>query len=122
MKPRFRKAIEIPHMVIMQVEENHVFNRIRVDAERREPLHGTAKECALASFRYFCVEPGIDDERSAATLGHPNEVIHRHRPVMKCALRRASWIVSGSECGSPDVKLREASLSWGEAASVFGSP
>src|SRR3984893_17049361 len=85
MKPRFRKAVEIADMVVMQVGENDIFDRIRINAKRGEPLHRTAQKCALALFRYFGVKAGIDDKGSAAAPCHPYEVIHRHRPVMRIA-------------------------------------
>src|SRR6476619_2623803 len=85
MKTRSRKAVEIAHMIVMQMGQNDIFYRVRIDAERREPLHGTSQECALALLRYFRVEAGIDDKGSTATLCYPHEVIHRHRPIMRIA-------------------------------------
>src|SRR5882757_9305224 len=44
---RFPKAVEIADMVVMQVGENDIFNRIRIDAEGCERLHGAAQERAF---------------------------------------------------------------------------
>ena len=49
MKPRFRKAVEITHMVVMQMGENDIFNRIRINAERGERFaQDSAKMCVCA--------------------------------------------------------------------------
>jgi len=104
MEPRFRKTVEIADMVVMQMGENDIFNRIRVNAERGEPLDRTAQECALALFRYLRVEAGIDDKGSAAAPCHPHEIIHRHRSVVRiaadkvrAALRVTGGITDGKE-------------------------
>ena len=62
MKPRFRKAVEIADMVVMQMGEDDVLDRIRIDAERGQRLDRTAQKCALALLRYLGVKAGIDDE------------------------------------------------------------
>src|ERR1700722_1760034 len=85
MKPRLRKAVEISDMVVMQMGQNDVFNRIGIDTEGCERLHRVAQECALAPCRYFGVEAGIDHKGSAAAFCHPDEIIHRHRPIMRIA-------------------------------------
>src|ERR1700722_15307494 len=98
MKPRFGKAVEIAHMVVMQMGEDDIFNRIRINAERGERLHRTAQKCALALFRYFRVKAGIDDKRPAATPCHPHEVIHWSRSVVRIAadkMRAASRVTGG---------------------------
>src|SRR5258708_10334694 len=64
-KPRLWKAVEIAHMVVMQMGENDIFNRIRINAERGERLHSTAQKRALSPFRYFRLEPAIDHKLSA---------------------------------------------------------
>jgi hypothetical protein len=42
MKSRFWEAVEIADMVVMQMGEDDIFNRIRIDAERGERLHRAA--------------------------------------------------------------------------------
>src|SRR4051812_42811673 len=85
MKSRRREAVEIADMVVVQMGEDHILDAIGVDAERTERLHRAAQEGALALLRCLRIEAGIDDEGSACTPRHPDEIVHRHRPVMRIA-------------------------------------
>jgi len=49
MKPRFRKAVEIAHMVVMQMGENDIFYCIRINAERGSGSpQDSARTCVCA--------------------------------------------------------------------------
>src|SRR5215470_3590545 len=98
MKTRLGKAVEIADMVVMQMREDHILDRVRVNAEETERLHRTAQEGALAPLRDFGVEAGVDDKRSPAAARDPDEVIHRHRPIMRIAtdeMRGAARVTGG---------------------------
>src|SRR5215208_3315974 len=85
MESRVRKPVEISHMVVMQMREDDIFDRIHIDVERAERLHGTAQERPLPLLRYLRVETGVDDEGTPSSFRHPHEVVHRHRPVVRVA-------------------------------------
>ena len=74
------------------------------DAEQGQRLHRTAQEGALAPRRDFGIEAGVDDKNLAASPRHPDEIVHRHRPVMwiaanemRGAARLARGITDGKE-------------------------
>jgi len=79
MKACFRKAVEIADVVVMQMSQDDIFNRIRIDAERGKRLPRAAQKFAFASFRYLRVEAGVDDKRPPAAPRCPHEVIHADR-------------------------------------------
>ena len=88
----------------MQMGEDHILDRIHIDVERAERLDRTTQERPVSLLRYFRVEAGVDDEGAAASLRHPHEVVHRHRPVMRVAAdemiaapRLAGRIADGEE-------------------------
>src|SRR3981189_3557556 len=104
MKPRSREAVEIAGMVVMQVREDDILDRIGIDAERTQRLDRRAEEVALAFLRYPGIEAGVDGEGAAAAPRHPDEIIHRHRTVMRVAAdemiaapRLAGSIADGKE-------------------------
>src|SRR5688572_22256839 len=79
MESRVREPVEIACMVVMQMREDDILDRIRIDVERTERLHRTAQECPLSLLRYLRVEAGVDDEGTPSPFRHPHEVVHRHR-------------------------------------------
>ena len=80
-----RETMKIADMVVVHMGQDHVLDRARVDAEQAERLHRATQERALAPFRYFGVKAGIDDDGPTPAPCHPDEIVHRHRPVMRIA-------------------------------------
>ncbi len=66
MESRVRKPVEIARMVVMQMGEDDILDRVRIDVERAERLHRTAQERPFPLVRYFRVEAGVDDEGAAS--------------------------------------------------------
>ena len=104
MEARVRKPVEIAGMVVMQMGEDDILDRIHIDVERAERLHRTAQERPFPLLRYLRVEAGVDDEGAAAAPRHPHEIVHRHRPVVRIAAdemlaapRLAGGIADGEE-------------------------
>src|SRR5436305_7731598 len=104
MKSRHREAVEIAYMVVMQMGEDDILDRVSVDAERTERLHRAAQEGALAFVRCLRVEASVDDKGAAFTPRHPNEIVHRHRTIVRVAAdemlappRLAGGIADGKE-------------------------
>jgi hypothetical protein len=85
MKACLRETVEIADMVVVQVGEDDLLDRIHVDAEQAQRLDRIAQEGALALSRDLRLEAGVDDEGAAAAAGHPDEIIHWHRTVMRVA-------------------------------------
>ena len=85
MESRVRKPVEISHMVVMQMREDDIFDRIRIDVERAERLYRTAQERPFPLLRYLRVETGVDDEGAPSSFRHPHEIVHRHRPIVRVA-------------------------------------
>src|SRR6185437_11941317 len=85
METRVRKPVEIADMVVMQMGEDDILDRLRIDVERAKRLHRTAQKRPLPPVRYFRVEAGVDDEGTASPSCQPHEVIHRHRTVVRIA-------------------------------------
>src|SRR5205807_8606753 len=86
------------------MREDHILDRIHIDAERAERFHRTAQERPLALLRYLRIEAGVDDESTPPSSRHPHEVVHRHRPVVRVAAdemvaapRLAGGIADGKE-------------------------
>src|SRR6188474_2753991 len=85
MESRVREPVEISDMVVMQMREDDILDRIHIDVERAERLHRTAQECPFPLPRYFRVEASVDDERTPSSFRHPHEIVHRHRAVVRIA-------------------------------------
>src|SRR4051812_11488184 len=83
MKSRVREAVEIAHMVVMQMGQDDILDVAGVDSERADRLHRATQEGSLSPLRYFRVESGIDDEAASFPLCQPHEVVHRHRAVVR---------------------------------------
>jgi hypothetical protein len=104
MEARVRKPVEIPHVVVMQMREDNVFDISRIDTEPTQRLHRTAQECPLPPLCYVGIESSVDDESAAASSRHPHEIVHRHRAVVRIAAdemiaapRIAGGIADGKE-------------------------
>src|SRR5215216_6655083 len=104
MESRIRKPVEISRMVIMQMREDDILDRIRIDVECAERLHRATQECPFPLLRYLRVEAGVDDESTPSSFCHPHEVVHRHRAVVRIAAdemlappRLAGGVADGKE-------------------------
>src|ERR1700712_1108018 len=79
------KPVEITRMVVVQVAQDDILNLVRIDIERGERLHWATQECPLSPLRHFRVDPGIDNKGAASPLCQPQEIVHRHRAVVRIA-------------------------------------
>src|SRR5262249_50166110 len=85
MKSRAGKAIEISDVVVMQMREDHIFDRVRIDVEQSQRLYRAAQERSLAPLRHFLLKAGVDDKAPSLSLCQPHEIVHRHRAIMRIA-------------------------------------
>src|SRR3546814_1961965 len=65
------------------MRHDHLLDILRLDADHPESLRRAAQEVALARHRLRRVEADIDDDGAAAAEDGPDEIVHRHRPVMR---------------------------------------
>jgi len=86
--PRVRKDIVIAGVIVMHVGQDDVFNLRKIDARGLEAVGGRPCQLTRAPRRHVGVETGIDHDGPAASLQHPDEEIHRHRPVMRIATEK----------------------------------
>ena len=75
MKPRVRKQIEIAGMVVMQMGDDDVLDRLGRDAEARQRLDRIERQLAVAQLRFRGVEAGIDQDVAAVAPDQPDEII-----------------------------------------------
>ena len=84
-------------MVVMHMGQDHVGDGVAIEADQRQRLGGTAQMPPPACRGDLGGEAGVDDETALTADRGPDEVIHRHRPVM--------WIAADEMVGTPGVAL-----------------
>ena len=80
---RVREQIVVAGMVVMHVADDDILDPVRIDADRLEAVARRKQEIATALFRHRRVEAGVEDQRAALADNGPDEIIERHRPVMR---------------------------------------
>ena len=65
--------------------EDHVLDRIAVDADQRQRLNRAAQVPSPARYGDLRGKAGIDDDGMMRRDRDPNEIVHRHRAVMRIA-------------------------------------
>ena len=90
-----REQVVVAGVVVMHVADHDVLDRVGIDADREEALARRPQEVAAALLRHRRVEPGVEDQRAVLADNRPDEIIERHRPVMRVAaveiLARVRW-------------------------------
>jgi len=69
MKPRIRKQVEIAGVVVMQMGDDDIPDRVGVDAEARQRLDRIERQLAVARLRFGRVEAGIDQDVAGRAPG-----------------------------------------------------
>src|SRR5262245_52739093 len=87
MKGRARKQIEVTDVIVMQVRDDDVLHALRFDAHQRKRILDRAHELALAAGSRGGVESRINDEFPFRAAHEPDEVVERHRSVMRVAAK-----------------------------------
>src|SRR5260370_35597255 len=75
MKSGVGKLIEIGGVVIMQMSDDDVLDRIGQYAEARQRLDRVERQLAVSQLRLCRIEAGIDQEIAAVAPDQPDEVI-----------------------------------------------
>ena len=84
-KRRVREQIVVAGVVVMHVADDDILDPVRIDADRQEPVARRTQKLAPALFRHRRVEAGVEDQRPALADNGPDEIVERHRPVMRVA-------------------------------------
>ena len=82
---RVREQIVVAGVVVMHVADDDVLDPVRIDADRLETVARRKQEVAPAFFRHRRVEAGVEDQGAALADNGPDEIVERHRPVMRVA-------------------------------------
>lgn len=84
-------------MVVVQVRDDDVLDRLRVDPDRLQPLTDRIRDQALALLRHGLVEASIDDKGAVRADDRPDKVIERLQHIVRVAadeiLRRFAIVV-----------------------------
>src|SRR5438034_7242603 len=84
-KARVRQLVKIADVIVVQVRQNDISDRVRLDIELRQTVDRTAQERAFPASRGFGGESGIDQEHALRPDDHPGKVVHRHGTVVRVA-------------------------------------
>ena len=93
MEARIGKAIEIAGVVVMQMGDDDVADRIGLDAKACQRIDRIERQLAGARLGLFGVEAGIDQDVAAAAADQPDEVIE----VLRRGVVRIGY--AGNSCG-----------------------
>ena len=77
--------MEVANVIIVHVGEDHILDPGGVAAQQSEGIDGVSLQLAAALAAAFGGEADIDDDLAVCVLGEPDEVVHRHRTVMRVA-------------------------------------
>jgi hypothetical protein len=84
-------------MVVVQVRDDDVLDRLRVDPDRLQAFADRIRDQALALLRHGLVDASIDEKRAARADDRPDKVIERLQHVVQVAadeiLRRFAIVV-----------------------------
>ena len=75
-------------MVVVQMGDDHVLDRLEIDAEGTESLADRLRDLALAQLGAALVEAGVDHDGPAAADDQPDVVGERHRHVVRVAAQK----------------------------------
>ena len=88
-EPGAREQVMIAGVVVMQMGQDDLLDGRRVEAEPNHRLAGTGQELTLARSRDRPIEAGVDHDDALVVADHPDEIGHRHRPVVGIAADEA---------------------------------
>src|SRR5262249_5347418 len=83
---RRREQLEAPHVVVMQMRDHDVLDLGSIAAQQSQSVRDAAKNRSASLYSHRHREAGIDHDLAAVTPDQPDEVVERHRPVVRIAL------------------------------------
>ncbi len=72
-------------MIVVQMRQHEILHRAGLDAEERQRIDRAAQEISPTLRRNLGREAAIDCDDAAGATDQPDEIIHRHRRVMRIA-------------------------------------
>ena len=85
MEPRGGEIEERADMVVVHMGDDDVLHGRGIDAQQGQSRARAAQEGALALSGHGFVEAGVDDEGPLGIADQPDEVVHRHRRIVRIA-------------------------------------
>ena len=79
------EAVKVADMVVVHVGQHDVPEGIAVDADQGQRLDRAAQKPSLARRGDLGGRSGVDDDGMMRRDRNPNEIVHRHRAVMRIA-------------------------------------
>ena len=75
MEPRVRKQVEVAGVVIMQMGDDDIVDRFRLNFKTRQRLRRIERKLAVSQDRFFRIEPGIDQDFTTAAPDQPHKIV-----------------------------------------------
>ena len=104
-KTRRRKAVKITDMVVVQVRDDHVFDRGCMHSKCIQSVDRRTQIAAAALHRHLGRKAGIDHEAAAGAPHQPGEIIHRHVGVVRIAADEMLRAPSATRCITQRIDL-----------------
>ncbi len=82
---RVWQFMEVANMIVVQVGQNNIGDRIRVNIEMPQAFDRTAQERAFPASSRFRSEAGVNQKNTVRPDNDPGKVIHGHGSVMRVA-------------------------------------
>src|SRR5713101_8852503 len=82
---RVRQLVKVADVIVVQMRQNDIGDRIRVNIELSQALDRTAQEPAFPARRGFRREPGVNEKDTTRPDDDPGKIIHWHGPVVRVA-------------------------------------
>jgi hypothetical protein len=83
MEARMTKLAQVADVIVVQMRDDAVGYRIRIDIEELHTLDRTTQKLAAAASAYFLGKSSVDPENPIQTNDGPREVVHRHGTVVR---------------------------------------
>ena len=91
------KQLEIADVVVVQVRDHDILDRRRIDAEQAQAVRRATQVLASALGSHCRGKTGVDHQLAPAAAHQPDEVVERHRTIVRVAadevLARAARVV-----------------------------
>src|SRR5690606_754946 len=83
---RAGKQVVVPAVVVVEVRDDHVFDRVGTYAERIQSFGDRLDDGAATGGGHRLVEPGVHEEGPARAHDRPDEVVERLQDVVRVAV------------------------------------
>jgi hypothetical protein len=95
---RARKKRTVARMVVVHVRDDHVLHRVGANADFLQTVLDGMRDRAPTLAGHFGVEPRVYDECARLADHRPDEVVERHRYVVRVAAEKVLGRATVVEC------------------------